>query len=98
MPWNGSNAIQFNRWSILANAPEVSGVYALFNNGVWIYIGESRNIRQRLLEHLTNEQNPCVVRSQPQFFAYEAVAAEYRVARQDRLIFELSPTCNMRLG
>lgn len=98
MPWNGTGGFLFNRTSVLANAPTSSGVYALFNEGVWMYFGEAKNIQERLLQHLTNEQNPCVARSNPQWFAYELVSAEYRVARQDALILELHPTCNQRLG
>lgn len=96
--WNGTGGFQFTRTSILANAPESSGVYALFNEGVWIYIGEAKNLKERLLEHLTNEQNPCVARSKLQLFAYELAAPAYRVARQDALILEMHPTCNQRLG
>jgi excinuclease UvrABC nuclease subunit len=98
MPWNGTTGFQFNRASVLLNAPEQSGVYALFNEGVWVYIGEAKNIRDRLLQHLTNEENACVARSHPQWFAYELVSPVYRVARQDQLILELHPTCNKRLG
>lgn len=98
MPWNGTQGFLFNRISVLANAPEASGVYAMFNKGVWVYIGEAQNIRDRLIQHITNEQNPCVRRSNPQWFAYELVSPVYRVARQDQLILELHPTCNQRLG
>lgn len=96
--WDGTGGFLFNRTSILANAPEASGVYALFNEGVWVYIGEAQNIKERLLQHLTNSHNTDVTRANPQWFAYELVAAAYRVARQDVLIAGLRPTCNKRLG
>jgi len=51
--WTGTKGFQFTRISILDNASQLSGVYALFNQGVWIYIGEAKNIRDRLLQHLT---------------------------------------------
>ena len=98
MPWNGTTGFPYNQASVLANAPESSGVYALFNQGVWIYVGEAEKIRTRLLQHLANEQNACVARSHPLWFAYELVSPAYRVARQDQLILELHPTCNQRLG
>src|SRR5262245_51497801 len=98
MPWNGTGGFLFNRQSVVTNAPQASGVYVLFNQGINIYVGESENIRDRLLQHLTNEQNRCVSLSNPQWFAYELVSPAYRVARQDQLILELKPTCNMRLG
>lgn len=98
MSWNGTNGFAFNRASIVANAPEASGVYALFNQGIWVYIGEAQNIKERLLQHLTNSHNQDVTRANPQWFAYELVSAVYRVARQDLLIGKLCPTCNKRLG
>lgn len=98
MPWNGTTGFRFDTSSVIANAPDASGVYALFNQGVWVYIGESQNIRERLLQHIANEQNACVRRSNPQWFAYEPVLPVYRVVRQDQLILELHPTCNQRLG
>jgi hypothetical protein len=96
--WNGTGGFHFNRASIAANAPEASGVYALFNEGIWLYIGEAQNIKERLLQHLTNSHNPDVTKANPQLFAYEMVAPAYRVARQDVLIGAMCPTCNKRLG
>jgi excinuclease UvrABC nuclease subunit len=98
MPWNGSTRFDFTEASILAYAPRSSGVYALFNEGQWIYIGEGQDIEARLLDHRRNSHNPCVNRYSPAYFAFEAVAAAQRVARQDQLILELRPLCNMRLG
>jgi len=101
MPWRGSAGFNFNQVSVDANAPASSGVYALFNEGKWIYFGESINIRQRLTQHLNNETNERVRRSLPQFFAYELVAGELqRKARQNELIreFAYSGLCNERLG
>lgn len=98
MPWNGSGAFDFNELSVVTNASTESGVYALFNEGHWIYIGESENIRARLIQHLRNEENPCVRRNNPRLFAYLPVPALQRVRVQDALILELRPSCNMRLG
>jgi excinuclease UvrABC nuclease subunit len=96
--WNGTSGFQFNRATIAASAPEASGVYALFNEGIWLYIGEAQNIKERLLQHLTNSHNTDVTKSNPQWFAYELVAPVYRVARQDSLIGACRPSCNKRLG
>ena len=66
--------------------------YTLFyRQGQWIYIGESGNIRDRLLEHIRRQENQCIVRSNPTHFAYELVAAVYRVQRQNELIAEFAP-------
>jgi excinuclease UvrABC nuclease subunit len=98
MPWNGTNGFYFNRANVELAAPALSGVYALFNKGVWVYIGEARNIRARLLDHLTNCHNADVVAANPQYFAFELAPEASRIARQNQLILELCPTCNKRLG
>jgi excinuclease UvrABC nuclease subunit len=98
MPWNGSQAFSFTQLSIVAAAPSVSGVYALFNENQWIYIGEGADIQARLLQHRRDSHNDCVNRYSPAFFAYEQVGSAWRLARQDSLILELKPLCNMKLG
>ena len=101
MPWTGSNAYAFNRASVNQSAPPVSGVYALFNQGVWIYFGESVNIRDRLLQHLNNQENPCVAKANPQLFAFQTVLGlQARIDRQNALIREFwhPGLCNKRLG
>jgi hypothetical protein len=98
MPWNGSGRYAFTESSILFNAPAVSGVYALFNDGQWIYIGEGQNLRERLLQHRRDSHNDCVNRHSPMYFAFEQVADWLRVGRQDQLILAMAPLCNKRLG
>jgi len=98
MPWNGSGRNNFNQASVTMNAPTHSGVYALFNDGHWIYIGESLNVRDRLLQHLRDSHSDCIKQAAPQYFAWELTTATYRVQRQDQLILEMHPTCNQRLG
>jgi excinuclease UvrABC nuclease subunit len=98
MSWNGSTGFLYNEQSIINNAPAGSGVYAIYRENQWIYIGESGNVRDRLLEHIRRQENPCIVRSNPTHFAYELVAAPYRVQRQDQLIAEFHPSCNQRFG
>ena len=48
---------RFQHESIVLKAPESSGVYGLYS-ALWIFIGESDNIRAGLLEHLAGD-NPC---------------------------------------
>jgi len=92
MPW-----FQYNYASIVANAPNLSGVYALFTPQAWIYIGESGDIQTRLLQHL-NGDNPCITRNAPTGSQFELVPPAQRVARQNQLIATLDPICNRRLG
>lgn len=101
MPWNGSGRFFFNQQSVNKNAPQVSGVYALFSEGVWRYFGESGNIQERLTQHLNNETNAALQRVMPEFFAFQIVPGLIqRKARQDALIREYWHwgLCNERLG
>ena len=82
----------FQRECILKNAPESSGVYGLFN-AFWIYIGETDNLRARIMEHLDGN-DPCIVRFQPSGFAFELASPQERHRRHDQLIKELQPLCN----
>jgi hypothetical protein len=82
----------FQRDCILQNAPESSGVYGLFN-AFWIFIGETDNLRTRLLEHLAGD-DPCIVRFQPSGFAFELASPIDRRRRNEQLIKELQPLCN----
>ena len=94
MSWNNPTRYPFDRPSINTNAPDDSGVYALYKGQRWIYIGESEHIRRRLHEH-SNSPTPCIRHEQPSHFRYELVAgAAQRLARQNQLIAELRPVCN----
>src|SRR6266699_1117624 len=48
MPWNGSAAMPFTLSSVHLYAPKMSGVYALFADNAWFYVGESDNISAAL--------------------------------------------------
>ncbi len=87
----------FTRDSITANAPNASGVYALFKDGQWIYFGESNDIQRRLLEHLT-QAGTCILQNAPTGFQFELVVADQRVVRQNHWIAGNATPCNQRLG
>ncbi len=93
----GSNyqSFSFTRAAVAEHAPQVSGVYAIFNQKTWIYIGESGDLRRRLLEHL-NGDNPKIAAHAPTGFQTELSAAQDRVAHQDQLIAQLKPVVNER--
>lgn len=97
MPLKNNNSYRFTQSSITLNAPEKSGVYALYDSKRWFYIGESNNIRRRLLEHYSGD-NACINRLKPTSFSFELVPANTRVQRQNQLIRELKPACNQMLG
>src|SRR5215472_6199631 len=84
-----------NDWSessIKANAPQSSGVYAIYNRA-WIYIGESNDIQRALLEHW-NGDIACITTADPTGFVFEVCHQDKRMRRQAALIARLRPRCN----
>jgi hypothetical protein len=80
--------------SIVLNAPEQSGVYALHYQTSWVYVGESANIRAQLLQHL-NGDNACIAVYPNLSFSFEMMIHEaVRAWRQGEMIREFRPTCN----
>jgi hypothetical protein len=79
----------------MASAPSDSGVYALYSGQDYIYIGESGDIKTRLLHHL-NGDNPCINANKPSSFSYEVSPEHQRVTRQNDLILEFRPLCNKK--
>lgn len=51
----------------LENAPKVSGVYFLMNDIELVYIGQSKNIRNRLGTHNSNWNNDIMLGDEPMF-------------------------------
>lgn len=86
MPWLQPITVPFNRLQIVATVPSESGVYGVYDSNVCVFIGESWNLKARLLEiagvlpevgHLT--------------IVYELCAEEARAARRAALAKELTP-------
>lgn len=95
MPFPSTTGHFFNDSYVRANAPNRSGVYGLYTQTQWFYVGESDDIQRRLLEHLS-ESGTCISRHAPTGFIYELAEASSRVARQNALIRELAPACNQK--
>jgi excinuclease UvrABC nuclease subunit len=74
-------------------APSQPGVYGISNAQEWIYIGETDNIQQALLQHIEDSANSLMVR-RPTGFVFEVCREGMRPARQDRLVREYEPVCN----
>ena len=79
----------FTRVNIEALNPNEMGVYALYNSRRWVYVG-SGEIRQRLLDHLTD--NPCITSARPTHWVDETT--DHYIVRKRQLIRELGPLCN----
>lgn len=95
MPFPQQNTVRiFTRENILNINPGQMGCYGLFKQGEWIYVGKG-DIRERLLAHF-NGDNPCITRCRATHWI-DVVTADYD-AEERRLIVELRPTCNQRVG
>jgi hypothetical protein len=93
MPRQGT-LFTFNRSTVMASGPRTAGVYGLWRDDRWIYIGESSNTFERLLEHLSSGEG-CVASEQPSGFGFELIGAPLdRRSRQNELIQELAPACH----
>ncbi|MCC6962538.1 MAG: GIY-YIG nuclease family protein [candidate division Zixibacteria bacterium] len=95
MPFLQQQPGLFARANIEALNSNQIGVYGLFRQGVWVYVGKG-DIRQRLLDHL-NGDNPCITRENPTHWVAEVTSGDPSI-RERELITELQPVCNKRVG
>ncbi len=84
----------FTRLDVQTLWPNQFGCYGIYRQGCWIYVGKG-DIRQRLLDHL-NGDIPCIIRQQPTNWV--SVVTPYYDDLEKRLINELQPVCNQRVG
>lgn len=100
MPFPNQVPRPFTREQVEALRPGQPGVYGFFqqqqNGRAWVYVGESDDIRRRLLEHL-NGDNPCINRYWPTHWVDQVVQGgrDVRRAREKVLIAEYNPACNV---
>ncbi len=96
MPFNSNHGYRFTEAGIAAYAPRESGVYGIYNNNSWIYIGEAGDMEARLYAHLRGEsdQSARIQRQNPTLYVFERCDARNRLAREQTLIRELNPICN----
>ena len=87
----------FSYMSVRAHAPSSSGVYGISNAKEWIYIGQADNIRERLLQHLTDADSTIRART-PTGFTFELCDSRFRAGRQDQLVMQYEPICNRQDG
>lgn len=85
--------IKSNVESIL---PNQLGVYGIFGQNRWIYIGKG-DIRTRLLAHL-NGDNPAILAARPTHWVDEVCVDPKMSIREKQLILELNPLCNRKIG
>lgn len=79
--------------SVRQNAPPLPGIYALFNATEWVLAGAADDVRAALSAHL-NETGTRVQTAAPTGFTFELRDSAAHARRLERLIYELSPSCN----
>lgn len=95
MPFPKQQPRLFTRENVMAINPNQIGVYGLFRQDAWVYVGKG-DIRQRLLDHL-NGDNTCISREKPTHWVDEVTSGDPSI-REKQLIAEFQPICNQRLG
>jgi excinuclease UvrABC nuclease subunit len=83
----------FSNVSIRAHAPSAPGVYGISNARRWIFIGETDNIRERLLEHLT-DTSAGIKFYIPTGFSFQVCDSRIKAERHSRLLAQYDPIYN----
>jgi hypothetical protein len=96
MPFANFGCFSFSPVSVRRNAPELAGVYGLSNGREWVFVGDADSIQAALLGHLMATETKLQSRA-PTGFTFELCSSE-RLARKNRLVWELKPVCNPPLG
>jgi len=94
MPFPQQNPRPFTKADIESLNSGQMGCYGIYRAGVWIYVGKG-DIRERLLSHL-NGNNPCLTRQMPTHWI--GVVTQDYDNEEKRLIVELNPVCNKKVG
>lgn len=94
MPFVQQTPRVFSKAQVELITPNQYGVYGIFKQGVWVYIGKG-DIRQRLLDHL-NGDNLDILKNSPTHWVDEVTTNADQ--REKQLIIECRPICNKRVG
>lgn len=88
--WWFSDYYTFDEQSIVAFAPQDSGVYGLYSFDGQVFIGESSNIREALLHHCSKTDFD-TDRDRPTSFMFEVCSDGSRAQRAQELIAKYQP-------
>jgi hypothetical protein len=94
MPFPPQTPRPFTKAGIEILNPNQNGVYGIFRQGCWIYVGRG-DIRTRLLSHLAGN-NPAITAQRPTHFM--AMVTQNDVVEERQLILELKPVANQKVG
>jgi hypothetical protein len=94
MPFPPQTPRLFTKAAIENLNPNQNGVYGIYRQDCWIYVGRG-DIRARLLSHVSGN-NPAITAQRPTHFFAIVTANDVVVERQ--LIVELNPVANQKVG
>lgn len=94
MPFPKQTPMPFTDAAIRNLNPGQNGCYGIYKQDEWIYVGKG-DIRTRLLAHIGGE-SPDIIRRGPTNFV--TVVTTDMDNEEKRLILELNPTCNRKVG
>jgi hypothetical protein len=94
MPFPAQTPRLFTKAAIEVLNPNQNGVYGLFRQDHWIYVGRG-DIRDRLLSHVARN-NPAITAQRPTHFVTMVTTNDVVAERQ--LIVELQPLANQKVG
>jgi hypothetical protein len=92
MAYEVNDTFAFGYRAVQDQAPNLSGVYTIYNSQRWLYVGETEDVQESLFRHL-NKPSACIARLGPLSFSFEVVPAAERVGRHQALVEALAPTC-----
>lgn len=94
MPFQGEQR-PYNRKDVMAFPGFRPGVYGIFKDGIALFVGNSGDIKARMLRHVNND-SPNITANEPNIWYAEimAGAGQARIEeRQKQLIAEYTPVC-----
>ncbi len=96
MPFAEQTPREFSRAGITSIAQGQRGVYGIFGNNKWIYIGKADDMRERLLQHL-NDKTSDIHLNHPTHWVANVYKKDPTQEEKD-LLLEFKPICNKRIG
>ena len=93
MPWSAVHGFRFTSASILTNVPKQSGVFGLYNEQGWVFIGQGSDLQQSLFQCL-DKSRQYFWPNEPHGYTFEICNSDACNERRDALILEYYPTRN----
>jgi hypothetical protein len=96
MPFNAAAGHPFSEAGVATYAPCEPGIYGIYSNQQWIYVGESQDIEKSLYAHLhrQSEESYCILSRSPTHFVFDLGDEMWGKTRVKGLVEELKPACN----